>query len=152
VLVDRTILAPDTPAPNFATKTICARTDSLSPFILARRTYSWSGVLQPLNGDGSSIFKKGSTVPVKFQLTGSSAGITNLQARLYVAKISNSVLGSEVEAASNVTATTGNLFRYTSTNNQYIFNWGTSGQTAGTYQLRIDMPDGVKRTVNVSLK
>jgi hypothetical protein len=37
VLVDRTILAPDPLAPNFATRTICARTDSLSPFVIAAR-------------------------------------------------------------------------------------------------------------------
>ena len=35
VLVDRTILAPDTPAPNFRTNTVCARVSSLSPFVLA---------------------------------------------------------------------------------------------------------------------
>jgi Tol biopolymer transport system component len=32
VLVDRTILAPDSPAPNFNAKTICARVTNLSPF------------------------------------------------------------------------------------------------------------------------
>ncbi len=32
-LIDRTILAPDTPAPNFATRTVCSRVNSLSPFI-----------------------------------------------------------------------------------------------------------------------
>ncbi|HQR35406.1 MAG TPA: Ig-like domain repeat protein, partial [Blastocatellia bacterium] len=35
VWVDRTILAPDSPAPNLATLTICARTNTLSPFVLA---------------------------------------------------------------------------------------------------------------------
>ena len=34
--------------------------------------YAWSGVLQPVNADGSSVFKLGSTVPVTFQLTGPS--------------------------------------------------------------------------------
>jgi hypothetical protein len=34
-LVDRTIIAPDPLAPNFATQTICARVASLSPFALA---------------------------------------------------------------------------------------------------------------------
>ena len=34
-LIDRTILPPDSPAPNFATKTICARVSSLSPFVVA---------------------------------------------------------------------------------------------------------------------
>jgi Tol biopolymer transport system component len=34
VLVDRTILPPDSPAPDFATRRVCARVDSLSPFLL----------------------------------------------------------------------------------------------------------------------
>ncbi len=35
VWVDRTILPPNTPAPNLATRTLCARTTTLSPFVLA---------------------------------------------------------------------------------------------------------------------
>ena len=35
-LVDRTILAPDAPAPNFATRTLSARVPSLSPFVVAQ--------------------------------------------------------------------------------------------------------------------
>ena len=35
-LVNRTILAPDAPAPNFATRTLCARAGSLSPFVVAQ--------------------------------------------------------------------------------------------------------------------
>jgi len=35
VLVDRTILAPDQPAPDFARRQLCARTSSLSPFAIA---------------------------------------------------------------------------------------------------------------------
>ncbi|MEO5720964.1 MAG: FG-GAP repeat protein [Chthoniobacterales bacterium] len=34
-LVDRTILAPDSPAPDFATRRVCARFDTLSPFVIA---------------------------------------------------------------------------------------------------------------------
>ncbi len=36
VLVDRTILSPDSPVPDFATRTIYARVNSLSPFVIAR--------------------------------------------------------------------------------------------------------------------
>jgi hypothetical protein len=50
-------------------------------------THSWSGVLQPINPDGSSIFKWKSTVPVKFRLTGASAGITNLVATITYVKL-----------------------------------------------------------------
>lgn len=135
-----------------ANHVVYGQTTSLSPFAVAQRAYSWSGVLQPVNANGSSVFKLGSTVPVKFQLTGSSAGITNLQARLYIAKVSNSVVATEVEAGSTSAATSGNLFRYDASSGQYVFNWSTKGLTLGTYQLRIDLGDGVAHTVLVGLK
>lgn len=114
--------------------------------------YGWSGFLQPINSDNTSVFKLGSTVPVKFQLTGASAGITNGSFKLYYAKVTNNVTGTELEAGSTSAATTGNLFRYDPTSNQYIFNWGTKGLTVGTYELRADLGDGVARTVRVSLR
>ena len=109
-------------------------------------------MLQPINADGSSIFKLGSTVPVKFQLTGASAGINNLVARLYLQRIGAGATGSDIEAISTSNATTGNLFRYDATAGQYIFNLGTKTLSAGTYKLRIDLGDGVLRTVNITLK
>jgi hypothetical protein len=99
--------------------------------------YGWSGFLQPINADGSSIFKLGSTVPVKFQLTGASAGISNAVAKLYIAKIDNGIDGTDVEAVSTATADSGNTFRYDSTSQQYIFNLGTKGLTTGTYRLKV---------------
>jgi hypothetical protein len=115
-------------------------------------TYAWSGVLQPINSDGSSIFKLGSTIPVKFALMGASAAVTNAVARLYYAKLSNNVAGTDLEATSTASASTGNLFRYDATTGQYIFNWGTKGLTTGTYQLKVDLGDGVVHIVLVSLK
>ena len=61
-------------------------------------TAAWSNVLQPVNADGSSVFKLGSTVPVKFQLTGASAGISNLSARLYLQRIGAGATGTVLEA------------------------------------------------------
>ena len=113
---------------------------------------SWSNVLQPINADGSSIFKLGSTVPVKFQLTGASAGITNLTARLYLQRVGAGSTGTVLEAISTSNATTGNLFRYDNTAGHYIFNLGTKTLSAGTYQLRIDLGDGAPRTVNITLR
>ena len=113
---------------------------------------AWSGILQPVNADGSSIFKLGSTVPVKFQLTGASAGITDLAARLYLQRTGSAATGSVVEAISTSNATTGNLFRYDATSGQYVFNLSTKTLSTGTYQLRIDLGDGVTRVVNISVK
>jgi hypothetical protein len=115
-------------------------------------TYSWSGFLQPINADGSSVFKLGSTVPVKFQLTGSTSGITNLVALLSVAKVSGNVTGTYMEASSNAAADSGNTFRYDSTSNLYIYNLSTSNLSIGTWSLQVDMGDGVPRTVNISLR
>ncbi len=138
------------------TRVDCAATDSRNntahkDFEVAV-SYSWSGVLQPVNADGDSVFRLGSTVPVKFRLTGESAGIADATARLYVAKISDDVAGDEVEAGSSAAATTGNLFRYDATGDQYVFNWSTKGLDRGTYQLRIGLGDGTTNIVRVSLR
>lgn len=58
VWVDRTILAPATPAPNFSTRQVCARTDSLSPFVLAlapTQLLNISTRLRVLTGDNALI-------------------------------------------------------------------------------------------------
>jgi hypothetical protein len=114
--------------------------------------YSWSGVLQPINADGSSVFKAGSIVSVKFQLTGASAGIKNAVARLSYAKVSDSTPGPVNEAGAAGNATAGNLFQYDTVSGQYAFNWSTKGMTAGKYQLTIDLGDRVTRVIVVCLR
>lgn len=115
-------------------------------------TYSYSGVLRPINADGSSIFKAGSTIPVKFALTGASNGIANAVASLSYTQISNGIEGTTAEAASTSNATTGSLFRYDVTNQQYVFNLSTKGFASGTYRLNLVLGDGVTRSVHISLK
>jgi hypothetical protein len=112
--------------------------------------YSWSDVLQPINRDGSSIFKAGSTLPVKFQLTGANATKTDLVAQFSYVKLDESVTGGVNEIVSTSVATSGNLFRYDG--GQYIYNWSTKGLTPGCYQLQIDLGDSVTHTVKVALK
>lgn len=114
--------------------------------------FAWSGVLQPVNADGSSVFKLGSTVPVKFKLTDLSSGITDAVATLSYAMLANSVPGPINEAVSTADATTGNLFRYDASSQQYIFNWSTKGLSVGSYELMIDFNDGLAHTVIVGLR
>jgi hypothetical protein len=59
-----------------ATATGATGNSATCPFTVSV-AYAWSGVLQPINADGSSVFKAGSTVTVKFQLTDASACVTN---------------------------------------------------------------------------
>jgi uncharacterized repeat protein (TIGR03803 family) len=114
--------------------------------------YTWSNVLQPINVDGSSIFKLGSTVPVKFQLTGASAAIANLPATIYVARVSDTIVGVEFEPISTSAADTGNTFRYTA--GQYIFNLSTKALAEGAWQIRVDLHDEapVAHTLVISVK
>jgi hypothetical protein len=113
----------------------------------------FSGVFQPINPDGSSIFKLGSTVPVKFALTDAQAArIATAVASLSIAKVSNDVEGTFVEAISTSNATTGSLFRYDPTSQQYIFNLSTKGLSTGTWSLKISLDDGTSYTVHISLR
>jgi hypothetical protein len=112
--------------------------------------FAWSGILPPVNPNGSSIFKLGSTVPVKFALTGPSAGITNAVAKLTLAPVSSSVTGADIQAVSTSAATTGDLFRFDGS--QYIFNLATKPRSVGTWRLAIDLGDDVSRTVLISLR
>ncbi len=112
--------------------------------------YNFSGILQPINADGSSVFRLGSTVPVKFQLTDSNANYISIAvARIYVAKISDGIIGTEMEADSTSAATEDNLFRYDSTADQYIFNLGTKSLSTGTWQIRIELDDGTSKYAKI---
>jgi len=115
--------------------------------------YVFGGILQPINPDGSSIFKLGSTVPVKFQLwDANGVFVTNAVARIFVTKTSNGVTGVVTEAVSTSAATTGNLFRYSSDGNQYIFNLNTKPLSTGTWEIRIVLDDETTKSVSFSLK
>lgn len=120
-------------------------------YSLGIKGYSWSGFLPPINADGSSVFKLGSTIPVKFALTGPSAGIATLTAKLSYTRVGDA--SSTVnEPVSTGAGDSGNTFRYDPTSGQYIFNWSTKGLSAGTYQLQINLGDGLTHTVNIDLR
>ncbi len=128
-------------------------TNTFSPFAIVKRlAYSWSGVLQPINSDGSSVFKRGSTIPVKFKLLGVDAGISNLNAKLYLSQSSSVNPVSTNEAVSNGSGDSGNTFRYDPSTQQYIFNLSTKDLAQGTWWLRIDLGDGQDHIVQVGLK
>ena len=100
--------------------------------------YSWSNFLQPINVTGTqSVFKMGSTVPVKFNLTGASSGITDGTFYLKYAYTGSGDNNGEMESVATTTGTTGTQFRYSE--GQYIYNWSTKGVVTkpGNYELRV---------------
>lgn len=136
---------------------ICGVVTSLSPFAIFEpvdAVYGFVGFLPPVRNDGSSLFRAGRTVPVKFQLNAVDGTlVTNAVARLQVHKITDAVLGSEEEITP--VASGGNpddLFRFDPDAGQYVYVLDTSGFTPGTYRLRAVLDDGTAHEVQVSVR
>src|SRR5207302_9259021 len=83
-------------------------------------------ILQPINADGSSVFKLGSTVPTKFRVcdvNGTSVGLPGTVAS-YQLVAAGATTGLTVDEQAYSTAID-TMFRWDSTAQQWIFNQGT---------------------------
>jgi len=107
--------------------------------------------LFPIRPDGSSVFRIGRPVPARFKLTGVSAGITDLVAKLVVTKTSSSVQGTFQSTSDETVDDTDFVFKYRSLLKIYAYRWKTSNQPQGTYRLEAVLGDGVTHKINVSL-
>src|SRR5262249_50768460 len=113
--------------------------------------YVNSCFLPPIQKDGSGVYKQGSTLPTKFQLTDAAgAVISGATAHLYYSSVSNSVVGGDLIPLSTSASDSGNMFRFSS--NQYIFNLNLSTFTTGTWQLKAVISDGTACTVLISVR
>jgi hypothetical protein len=138
-----------------ATSITCTATDASGNQAQAGFTVqvavSWSNVLGPIDLLGVTSFLRGLPVAVKFSLTGSSAGITNLGARLFVAPVDASGnVGAERPAVA-VAPPLDNLFHYVPLVGQYLLTLSTAGMQAGVWQLRVDLGDGIPHTARIRL-
>jgi hypothetical protein len=99
-------------------------------------------ILQPINPDGSSVWKQGSTVPAKFRVcdaTGNSVGAPGTVSSFYLVSIISGTITSVDEVPDSTTPDT--VFRWTG--DQWIFNISTKGLNAGsTYVYQIKLNDG----------
>jgi hypothetical protein len=126
-----------------------------------RVIYRWDGFLQPINdtahqiGTATSVFKAGSTVPVKFQLKradGTIVQANGLPAWLTPAKGASTTAAVD-EAAYGDAATSGSTYRWDSSGSQYIYNWGTAKNQANFYwRIGVTLDDGQTYTVNIGLR
>ena len=122
--------------------------------------YDFGGILPPFKPDGSSVFKLGRTIPVKFQLRDDQGDyVTDAVANIFVKKTKNGGIGEEIDVISTAAATSGNLFRYDFSSNQYIFNLSTKlplndgvSWSEGTWEIRIELDDGMSYYKEIVLK
>lgn len=135
----------------------CTATDKVGNFSSVSTSYNvqyaisgkCSGVaghqiLQPINTDGSSVFKKGSTVPVKFRVCGADGKAIGTPGVVTGFRLMNS-------DRAVLSTTSDTVFR--SGNQQWIFNLSTKNLVAGnTYTYLIILNDGSTIQFQFSLK
>jgi hypothetical protein len=112
-------------------------------------------VLQPINADGSSIFKAGRTIPVKVDVRDhEDAPVSDEALQLRVYQTSNTISGTveEVDPVASGNANSGDLFRYDTDGGYYVFNLSTKGFSAGTYRLEFAIDGVVWGDVQISLR
>ena len=126
-----------------------------------RVTYRWDGFLQPINdtahqiGVSTSVFKAGSTVPVKFQLKRADGSIVQSTALPgWVTPVKGSSTAAVVdESAYSDPATNGGTYRWDASGLQYIYNWGTAKNQANYYwRIGVTLDDGQTYYVNIGLR
>jgi hypothetical protein len=126
--------------------------------------YRWSGFLQPINdtahfvGETTSIFKAGSTVPVKFQLTDATGAPVQEggMGPVWLNPLRGNALPSTAtvdETVYSAASTAGGYYRWDPTGLQYIYNWNTSkGQAGYYYRIGVQLDDGNTSYVSIGLR
>lgn len=107
--------------------------------------YRTSGVRQPVNADGTSVFKAGSTVPVKFQVFDANSNPIGIPGTVSSFKLIAKQAGAVTTPVNEdpMSTTPDTVFRYDPTDGQWIFNLSTKGATSGTkYSYQIALNDG----------
>jgi hypothetical protein len=117
--------------------------------------------LQPINdtahttGATTSVFKAGSTVPVKFQLKDAAGKvIQTTTAPVWLTPLKGNAMSVPVdETSTTVGADSGSTYRYDATAQQYIYNWSTKGSsTSFYYRIGVTLDDGQTYYVNIGLR
>ncbi len=112
-------------------------------------------ILQPINPDGTSVFKLKSTVPAKFRVCdafGNSIGTPGVVTSFKLVKIVYGLETTDLDVIPD--STTPDLaFRWSASDQQWIFNINTKGLNAGrTYYYDITLNDGSHILFHFGLK
>jgi hypothetical protein len=151
------------------TKTVtCTATDNAgntaTTTISYKVIYRFDGFLQPINDTGHtqtcgspctiSIFKGGSTIPVKFQLKDANGNVVqSASLPIWLTPQKGSATSSMVgESLYSDPSTSGSNYRYDGSG-KYIYNWSTKGFTSGYYwRIGVKLDDGQTYYVIIGLR
>jgi hypothetical protein len=112
--------------------------DAFKTYVASGPTYA-ATVQQPINANGSSVFKAGKgVIPVKFVLAADGAPTCTLPAATIVlTQTSGASPGVVNESDYTMAADTGSDFRIS--NCQFVYNLSTKSLLIGTYQIEIQI-------------
>lgn len=101
-------------------------------------------ILQPVNPDGSSVFKKGTTIPLKFRVCDAKGtSIGNGGVASGPPQLVSKTNGAGGVDESIYSATPDTAFRWDQSSQQWIYNLATSNLTSGViYTYKIVLDDG----------
>jgi hypothetical protein len=133
---------------------------SYQPGTLSVLYNKWSGFSQPINDPAAgstpmSVFKAGSTVPVKFQLTDANGAVVQASTlpTFSVSAPQPCSAGAVDESVSTASGDTGTTYRWDSTGQQYLYNDKTMSTLSGQCQfIRATLDDGTTHSVYVGYK
>ena len=122
-----------------------------------KMVYTWDGFLPPITSPGHqdgdvSVFKAGSTVPVKFTLTGPDGQpIAPVTAPVWTTPQQGAPTDSPVDqSAYSDPGDSGTAFRLT--DDQWKYNWKTAKNQAGYYwRIGVRLDDGETHYVDIAL-
>lgn len=127
--------------------------NSASKKISYKVVYAFGGILSPIKSDGSSTFKPGSTIPVKFQLKDKNGKfITNASAKLIYEKLDKAAMKAGQKLPPTSFAAVRNKFNYNMKGKLYTYNINTKGWPIGTYLLTILLDDDISYKVSFKIK
>ena len=110
-----------------------------------RVIYCFEGILSPINSNGSSIYKLGKTIPVKFKVK----DVSNNYIDNAVAQLSYQRIDIGGQSVINIE----NSFRYDKEEQQYIYNLSTKkGFEKGKYAINITLDDGEEYSIEFELR
>jgi hypothetical protein len=102
-----------------------------------------------------SVFKGGSTVPVKFQLKNASdTPVQSSISPVWLTPQRGAPMSASIdESTYSDLAISGTTFRWDSVTQQYVYNWSTKGLVTGYwYKISVSLDDGTMRSVVVGLR
>jgi hypothetical protein len=123
--------------------------------------YRWDRFLQPINDTAhqvtasTSVFKGGTTVPVKLQLKNASGAILRAAtAPVWLTPQKGGAMSANIDEGTYTTpATVGSSFAWDPTTQQYVYNWSTKGLKVGYwYKISVKLDDGTTQWTYVGLR